>query len=164
MKKLKNQLFIVLLCTILLSVNSCKKDNKEEDQENTPAYNFLNQTAAGKINAVPWTFIGGTARQDYFEQSKMRIQMYSDTAYCFGAPFTDGVIVTLPKSTGLYLFTSSQTGTIYQYPGTNLGVYEKGAIEILTYDTVQGIVTGRIDIKYDNDNYVNGNFSLIYCN
>ena len=38
-----------------------------------------------------------------------------------------------------------------------------GEYEILTVDKTNNIVTGKMDAFYDDDNFVNGNFSLKIC-
>lgn len=54
-----------------------------------------------------------------------------------------------------------QTVTLVLYPSTNY-ICTEGALEIQSIDTSGMTVTGRIDARFDGDNYVNGNFVAAY--
>ncbi len=133
-------------------------------------YNFIDQNLQGEIGGVPWTFVSGTA-EDPFGDDELWIKLYNiDPAG--GDPWAGGayaaaedtLMVKLPETVGLVeLSWGGQWFTLYdESTGVNIFCVE-GAIEILTIDPVGLTVTGRVDARSDEGNYVNGNFSASYA-
>jgi len=135
-------------------------------------YSFPNQPLQGKIGGVSWTYVSGTADSTVFA-GKLWMELY-DVSYMGPGPFAPGayfgagstVLFTIsPVSVGLRPLAAGlgqQTVTLYDKPGTINYVCMEGAVEILTLDAVNGVMTGRMDAKFDANNYVSGNFTAAY--
>ena len=125
---------------------------------------YQDQILTGKIAGVDWTLASGSA-SEAFSDTEMSIDMFMemDTNLCdFTSPDGNKVLFTIEKTVGEYeLGLLKQTVTMYD--GTTNFVAIKGAVEILSVDEVAGTVEGRMDIKADNDNFLNGNFTLTWC-
>jgi hypothetical protein len=155
MKKL-----IILLAILTMG---CDKDDPK------PAYEFKNQTATGEIEGESWVFVEGKA-EDAGENLSFDLMLDQAEAPCdiFGFPEGDVVFFTIPNAVGLYKLKFSLSGgtdiltaTLFDVEGTLNVVATEGAIEILSITDTQ--VTGRLDIRSDEDNYINGNFTVTLC-
>lgn len=58
-----------------------------------------------------------------------------------------------------------KTVTLVSYSETSVdnNIAVEGAYEIISVDTITKLVTGKMDAYIDNDNFINGNFTLKYC-
>ncbi|MCH2045054.1 MAG: hypothetical protein MK212_13130 [Saprospiraceae bacterium] len=153
-------LFFVLLLLI-----SCNKKTHE----------FEAQVLAGKVNNEEWILEMGTATlltKDSFPDS-LSLRLYAES---FSNPcdsnlsYTrDYVYTTLPADTGLYTYSFdfiSHRGSyaIFEHQATGIRhTAIKGAIEIQEIDTINQFIRGRLDIRYDAKNCINGNFQVEYC-
>jgi hypothetical protein len=86
----------------------------------------------------------------------------------FGFGEGDMVFFTVPNAVGLYKLkfsfsggTDNQTATLFDTEETLNVIATEGAIEILTITTAE--VTGRLDVRSDANNYINGNFTVTLC-
>jgi hypothetical protein len=76
----------------------------------------------------------------------------------------DKCIAILPETEGLVeLSLGGQTFTLYDESENMNFICAEGAIEILEIDPVGFTVTGRVDARSDDDNHVNGNFTMAYA-
>lgn len=173
---------ISLIFSIMVVSVSCKKD---EDSDSSSGYkaNYKNQVLQGKINGVDWTFISGKILQDtsFFDMSKTQYSftftdtMITDTCFinAYGRlqlqlEFSDKDPILAVKSHSLNNgYNEFSKSLVFVHFENNLAKFDiaySGAFEILTVDEVNGIVTGRMDVRLNENNYVNGNFTLKYCN
>jgi len=73
------------------------------------------------------------------------------------------IFFSIPNQVGLYqLDFQTQTVTFFVPPGTNF-IAAEGAVEILSIDSTNGIVTGRMDVTANENTFANGNFTLTFC-
>jgi hypothetical protein len=145
-------LFIVVMI-------GCGKDDPQ------PTYKFKDQTAAGEIENVAWVFVEGKAEVNG-EELSIDLMLDQIEAPCdiFGFPEGDFVFFTVPSSVGLYKLSfgsNSQTATLLESDEFVNIIISEGAIEILTITETE--VTGRLDLRFDNTNYINGNFTVDLC-
>jgi hypothetical protein len=148
-------LFIVILI-------GCGKDDPQ------PSYNFKDQTAAGEIEGVSWSFAEGTASDNGVELSIDLMLDQPDAPCDVFIPDGDEVFFSIPNAVGLYKLKFSfksgavnQTATLFDEEETLNVICSEGAIEILMITDTE--VTGRLDIRSDKDNYINGNFTVALC-
>jgi len=139
---------------------ACGKDDP------APSYAFKAQIAAGKIENVSWTFVEGKA-EDNGDDLSIDLMLEQTEAPCdiFGLGEGDMVFFTIPDAVGLYELSissnNSQTATLFDEDDFVNVIAVKGAIEILTITATE--VTGRVDLQSDNENYINGNFTVTLC-
>lgn len=161
MKKL-----IFAIATLTLIFVSCSKD-----EEKTNSYTFIDQNLQGKIGGNAWTFVAGNAEDSYFTEGNLSIDLYPselDTP-CGFIWDVDYVMFEIPKEVGiyeLYFDLSSFDGytvTLFETEGTMNNIATEGAVEIISIDETSGTITGRMDVRADGDNQVNGNFTITYC-
>ena len=141
------------------------------DDDAGPNYEFKDQILQGKIEGKTYQFKDGYFEESFFEEDKFSIQMYDvnepdDACDVFSSDFVQ-VFFSIPKEVGLYKLKfnlstfTGQTATLYD-PDESLNVIAtEGAIEILTISETE--ITGRMDARADNRNFVNGDFSVISC-
>ncbi len=167
--------------SIMVPFNSCDLvDVKDEENEDDNAltnltmltllagHDFTDQDLQGKIGGVDWTYQSGKAAIWGSDTGTLHINIYSSAPSggdeCGGGAYASGanvVMTSVPNEVQLnQLSFSIQNITLYDGQTNNIAV--QGAIEILSINT-SGNVTGRIDARADADNYVNGNFTIKYC-
>ncbi|MBT3208919.1 MAG: hypothetical protein HN704_18475 [Bacteroidetes bacterium] len=160
--------FLTLSFFVVIISSSCSKD-----PESTNQYNFLSQDLSGEISGREWIYRSGNAfsfRNDSSQQM-LDIALYEHLSLdpCNYAFTGNDVLFIIPNKTGLYELQLNfseneniQTLTITNDEQENM-ILSEGAIEIFSIDTVYNIMKGRIDAKYDNDNFVNGIFEVLLC-
>ncbi len=159
----KNILWLFVLAFSLI-LNACS------DDDGSLSVNFKDQPAQGQINGEAWTIGSGTAEMSADEIS---IDLYSNVSQA-SSPcdiFIDDyaqAFFSIPKKVGKYDLNisliniqESQTVTFFVPEGTINIVASKGAVEILSISETE--VTGRMDVRHDNETGVNGNFTLTVC-
>lgn len=175
---MKNAILIALL-GLAISFTACKKN----DDTVTPSgykVNYKNQPLQGEINGQAWSYVLGEANSyqwtapEYAHSFNITDTTDSDTCYAYSNKRSriifsfDDLNAILTKVTNKLKFdftADSKTVTfVYYESGSPINnIVTEGAYEILSVDTVTRLVTGRMDVKIDNDNYMNGNFTLKYC-
>ena len=151
------------LCLLLLS--SCGKE------EEAPAYSFEDQTLAGAIEGVNWTYGDGYANvTGEGATSKLHVTLVlpSEDEGCDIMPEGDRVFFSFPLFAGLHILKldfndleNSRTVTLFDTEETMNVIATEGAVEITSITETH--VTGRIDARADEDNFINGNFSVPLC-
>lgn len=164
MKKHVYILFWILVpCVILIACGG--------DSDSGYSYSFIDQNVTGKVNNKAWTYAGGTAKEDFFENTKMSVDLTATTLEDPCNDFTSGlrVFFSVSPTVGIYELNldinsadESFTVTLYDPDDGNLNIIATmGAVEILSISDTE--VTGRMDVFYDSETNVNGNFSIPYC-
>jgi hypothetical protein len=143
---------------------SCK-----DDEDAKPKYEFKDQDLSGKIENVAWTYEEGTADAN---GNTLSIDLFLDqvdpVCELFGFPEGNQVFFTVPNQVGVYELkfdfsgSDNQTVTLFVPEEVLNIICSKGAIEILSISDTE--VTGRIDARSDENNYINGNFTVVICN
>lgn len=139
------------------------------DEEKEPSFEFINQDAAGKINNVSWSYADGLAvvfSKGRVTQVSVSLALKQDKAGCdMDYPVGDWIFFGVPSVVGLYKLSSDGDDSyeVQLNKGDGLGnfIAKNGVIEILSISDTK--VSGRLNVKYDNKNYVNGNFIVSIC-
>lgn len=163
-----------LLFTAILgfALTSCNKDDDSSDDTTptSPNYEFKNQNLQGQIGGNAWEFSSGSADKGFFGATDTLSADFSNKLIpdpC--AVFITGnkLIGNIPLTVGIHelnlnasLF-SGYTFTIYDTVDNINYIATKGAVEVLTISETE--ITGQMDIRYDNENFVNGKFSIERC-
>ena len=153
-------LFVLAISVAVLSFTSCEKDKDEEGNN----YSFVEQNLQGKIGGNAWEQQTGRSKADFFENFFNDLRETADSNICSASNAAKGNFILFggEPAVGLYELGSSKTVTFVVGGNENL-VSTQGAYEILTVDTVDNTITGRMDVTYDDNNSVNGNFTMTYC-
>lgn len=158
---------LILLLGILSGfIISCGGDESNDD----PTYSFADQDLQGLIDGQPF-FIGfGSATESSFNNEQFSIKIYDQdedvTNVCefFGFGNEVSILFEIPESVGLYPLSFSQvsqTVTLFNPVEVLNVIASDGAVEILTI--TNEVVTGRIDAYFDDQNNVNGYFTVDIC-
>lgn len=168
-----------LIMIVLVVVVSCKKDDDDDDNNNNNnnnTYSFLNQDLQGMIDGNAWTYTAGTFENSYWDSLEFDIDLFDTTganitgSICdvFSSSFDYKVMFSCPMQVGLYElnfdWTSGQTITLVDWtadPVNNI-ICSEGAIEIVSVN--DSVLTGKIDARFDAASYINGNFTVTFCN
>ena len=174
-------LFFVALCGLIF-LGSCNDDDDVGPGEFQ--VNFKDQDLQGEINDSSFFYTGGLVDTDSAPSGfthKFQIidtlvdsttcQPVNDTIRKIIFSYTDGNGLVKPGRTDLFFAPGAPASSIitikFSYYDADTVVQQivvsQGAYEILTVDTAMGIVTGRMHVKENNKNKVNGNFTLRYC-
>lgn len=153
-----------LVFAALLFVFSCGEDDEKK------AYSFKDQELSGEIAGDSWTYADGYVEEGTFDDEAIldvSLFLAQDEPACetFGIE-GDEVFFMIPNAVGLYKLSlnsnfEGRTVTLLDREDFTNIIVTEGAVEILTI-TSTGI-TGRIDARFDGNNYVNGNFEVSFC-
>ena len=155
----------LLSIAVLLSAVffACEKEEEilalDEDtqQENLE---FKDQPLQGKISGNDWTALSGTLDRDQFILYGASSDNICDQE---NRPDTDVVYFFLSNvEPGVYELSPSGRVVVMQDSFTNYNVSD-GKFEILTVDTANNSVSGRLVAYWDDNTTVNGNFTVDYC-
>ena len=172
MKNSTKLLLSILSLSFFLTTTSCDEDDPGS------SFEFIDQNLQGTIDGLPYTFGEGTADAVNIDgENELSFDLLDAdenfTAVCdlFGFGDEVSILFSTPNEVGLYeLFFDlssfdGQTVTLLNPNGEggvpNNIIASTGAVEILTITDSE--VTGRIDARFDGDNTVNGNFTVIFC-
>lgn len=169
---------LLLFTLVLVVIASCKKDVDEntDTTPSAPTYEFKNQVLQGQIEGEPWVFGSGKFKLDTFfvKEGEFKVDLYpiSDSNICdyFFNPDTDRVFFTVPLVIGINELnldfsgtTNNETITLLENATFTNVVCNKGAYEVLRVDTAGGTMELKIDARYDDHNFINGNCTVSYC-
>ncbi len=164
-----------VLCTIcllgLLGLTSCNDDN----DDGSTGHSFLDQNMSGMIDGISFNFKAGSADIE-MEENTMDLDFFDvneendgsdDFCGFFGFGENVKVFFFIKNEVGLYNLElntdlTGQTVTLFNPDGAQNFISADGAVEILSISETE--VKGRIDAKFDKENFVNGNFTLSVCN
>jgi hypothetical protein len=161
---------IKMLSLFLFVAFACSKT----EETPTSTYEFKNQDVTGKINSVAWTYADGYAdvsSSSSGSEPKVRVNLVlaQPKKACDIFMVTGNqVVFSLPAKAGLYKLSFNLNGGT-GYTATLLEnatipnnlIASDGAIEILTLTSTE--ITGRMDARYDETSFVNGNFKVTIC-
>lgn len=160
---MKNLLLIMI--AILGTLSSCKK---EETSTPTPVkYSFKNQVLQGKIGNAAWAFQSGVVEENPNNGATSDLLFYdsalNDACDPFSRPVKDFIFFSDPNlKVGLYEL-GEQSISLYDRESNATIIALEGAYEILSIDTINNTVAGRMDARFDEENFVNGSFTLSLC-
>lgn len=167
MKNLSNQTFFSFILLIVVSLSACSNEPILPDD----SYNFIDQNALGKINGTDFELGEGTYGL-LFED--LAISLYHKdellgTNACNNSTLEFGdVFFTIPNEVGLQELQLNifdfglGKSVVFNHPDAEeVIVGSFGAIEILSIS--DDVVEGRIDARADEDNFINGNFTVSLC-
>jgi len=162
---MKNFQFLFALLVASAFLFSCGDD--DDDDDNGPG--FIDQPIQGMINGQSWQAGSGLAEVASFEDNAIDIEITDLTVddVC-DEFFIEGLrlFFDVPDAVGTYELgiDTEESITLYDPEGSLNIIVLEGTIEILTIDATEGgTVTGRIDGRSDDENFVNGNFTVTYC-
>ena len=156
-------LALILCLSLLAGIISCGGDS-----EDCPSPTFKSQTLQGKISGADWIFETGSAEESFFDSEKISIEL---TDQSFASPcdeFSFGgnvILFSVDNAVGVYTVcfnldaTENQTFTLYD--GSTNNIITNGGIEItsISASSVSGKLTGSID----DQNFVDGTFTVPFC-
>jgi hypothetical protein len=156
----------ILALAMIVTLMSCGKDDEG------PAYEFIDQPLQGKIGGVDFMMKDGKVEEGFFEEDGWFIEIYGETEVADACDVeiaeTNYLFFNIPLEVGLYklyfkLSTfEGQLVNLYDVEGEDMqNLASSGAIEILSVSETD--VTGRMDARFNNQNTVNGNFTVAFC-
>ena len=160
---MKNLFFPIFAFLFTFALSCDDEETKPEIKPYTPDYK--DQIVQGKINGVEFT---GTVSAFYYNDTTTGIQLriFNRTMPCI----TDmGELYTTFSVPGRvdshYLVNSGGTTIVSVYNNSTHLEIKDGVIEIQSIIlSLGGYTRGRLDIKKDENNYLNGKFDAWYCN
>ncbi len=127
---------------------------------------YLDQDATGEIGGEEWSYRSGRARLD--QNGEYSISLFgedSDTPCSYAAFDEDKIIFDLPDEVGSFqLIMGSFTVTLVEDRGDEAPmnyIATSGTVETLELSDTE--LVGRMVVEADDDNWMNGNFSLPIC-
>lgn len=155
-----NRICLSLLIVLTASLVSCKDD----DDDDKPSYSFKDQEAQGKIGNESWTYTDGYATNDQFFVINLTLDE-GETGCGISDPKKDRVSFIAEFETKVYqLGTGSTVYTVTLTDAENLQdqhISIEGAIEITSVTDTH--VSGKLDARFDEENFINGNFTVPIC-
>ena len=160
----------ILVLGMILSLVACKKETTSSGSAGVsrPAEEIKSGVVDGKINGDAWTFVSGVAKKDSFRPERIRLELWdnseADPCNVFFPTSKRNLLTSVPEAVGNYEL-GNETNVTFYYQSTDMGSANLIAtagrliIDEITDDTVKG----RILATYDNDNTVNGAFTLTLC-
>ncbi len=138
--------------------------NGKDDEETT--YTIEDQPLSGKINGVDWTFESGITDDFLSDEEEFFVALFGevvDDACNFG--FSDGseILVGVPTEVGEYNVSLSQSGTfVYDDGDTPMNLVATDGL-IRVDEITDTELTGGLALEVDEDNTVNGTFTVTIC-
>jgi hypothetical protein len=140
-------------------------------EEQKPAHSFLDQDLSGKIEGESWTLGDGYADiTGEGTEAKLHVTLLlpHEGAGCDLMADGDRVLFSFPLYAGLHVLKfdfndleNNRTVTLFDDEETMNVIASVGAVEITSITDTE--ITGRIDARADDDNFVNGNFAVSLC-
>jgi hypothetical protein len=158
----KKLLFVIVL---VIALAACKKDDTFTN------YNFKDQVLSGKIANSPWTMGSGYGHIWVSNNDTSIIITIFDSYFddpCNIETGSDEIFFAVPKKVGLYSVVYNPQdpqldhSVIFRvWDGDSNYYASDGAIEIVMVNDT--IISGRMDARCDESNFVNGNFKVKIC-
>jgi hypothetical protein len=139
------------------------------DDDGKKEYSFKDQHVQGELFEGSWEYADGSVNEG---EHMLGVTLYPahDEVLCSGTVNTQTMVgFPIPNEVGLYKLKSDPNFpglivlfTYFDSEGPITLYVEEGAVEILTITETE--VTGRIDAHKDDNNHINGNFVVLFCN
>jgi len=140
-----------------------------------PSYNFKNQDLSGEIDDESWTYADGYSELTTLEGNEYAditlVLEQTETGCDIGDLEGNYLFFYVPAEVGVHKlkpvdfsgsFEDNQTVTfLVNEDIPNNIIAQKGAIEVLSI--TETTITGRMDVRFDDDFFVNGNFEVSRC-
>lgn len=159
---------LLIIFTVSIVLISCSKD----DINKTNSYSFVDQNLQGKIGNTEWDFVAGNVSLNSWDDSYF-FKLYAGELEepCSGLWDGDYVMFSGAIEPGIYelnwnLSDSENAFTVTLLEDADIpmnNIATEGAVEIISVDLEAGILTGRMDVRSDDETFVNGNFTLSIC-
>jgi len=142
------------------------------NDESGPAYEFIDQPLQGKIGGVDFMMKDGKVEEGIFEEDGWFISIYGEDEVPEACEVSSAeknyLFFNVPLEVGIYklyfkLSTfEGQLVNLFDIEDEDMqNLASEGAIEILSISETE--VTGRMDARFNNQNAVNGNFTVSFC-
>jgi len=165
----------LLILTILFSgllVTSCSDDG-DDDGNGCPDVSFINQNLTGKFMGSDYTVVEGEVAEDPFDDTQLRFKLYGEAVtgilcdnFNLDKP-KESIIFSLPNAVGSYdlgvaeqLSLTFNDATIVNEVTADVALC--GTIEITAINSAS--VSGKMDVEFDTNSFLNGNFTATNCN
>jgi hypothetical protein len=119
-----------------------------------------NLPVTGVVGGAPWTFLWG-ATDAYLSEGEddFFAELSSEAGTCRGSSFGDGLLLSVPRQLGDYPLSLARNVTFVV--GDDNLIATEG--HIVVEDVTGTFLRGGIHVRYDDDNEVNGRFTLTVC-
>lgn len=143
----------LLIATLPLALNACGGGGNWE---------VTDQPLQGMIGGASWTFRSGETDSFLSDETDFFASLYSEDYEACGYSWPEGakMLASVPLEPGEYDFGWSRNVTFVTGPGENLISLDGG---IVIDEVTATTVSGGMVAEFDNDNYVDGNFTLTIC-
>ncbi|MFC2080308.1 hypothetical protein ACFLRQ_02415 [Bacteroidota bacterium] len=151
-----NKFLVALIPVVLLFLFACSGGGKK--------YTFSDDAVSGKAGGTDVVFsYGRTMYKELFGKPVIKYNLYTDDVdVCNNFPGSEyQVMFNLPQDTGLYELDMKTSVTINW--GSNNIICFDGAIHIVNINLSDNTITGKIDAKSGEENYINGTFTVPVC-
>lgn len=161
--KINKFYFLPLVVLTIGLLTSCS-----DDDENSPKYEFIDQNLQGTINGASFTL--GDAIVE-ISNGELSIELFSSLETESGCDIFFGeyssIFFDTPNEIGIkelsFDFSSfdGQTITLFDPDGNVNIIATEGALEIVSI--TETTVSGKIDARAGDGDFVNGNFTATFC-
>lgn len=163
---------LILVLGTLLSVVACKKDvnvNYGAGADGGQIEEIKTTVLDGVIKGDAWTFMSGRAKIDQFRPGRLVLNFWetseADPCNVFFPTSSRNLITSIPKTVGSYELGNEMNVT-FSYQSASEGSANLIATtgRMIVDEVTSDSVKGRFVAVYDDQNAVNGTFSLPLCN
>lgn len=164
----------LLLATSLLATMcvSCVEEDLLNEEEEPVGYveGFVDEPVEGLIGGTLFQSGEGTFKYFGSKQDRIKITLYDNNVIVGISSSLCGVERTqrtvhgiVPNQTGIKTYTPGGNEVIFinDYSTYDGGGAEEGQLDIISISETELI--GRMNMYFDDENYVNGTFTLTYC-
>lgn len=152
---------LILVCSVALALTACKAGVDDEGNN----VGFSDGNAQGKVHAKDFTVRAGRTLT-YLNGSQWTIDLYDEEMGnpCLLTTLPEYFLTTsIPQEEGDYPLSSTRTVSFSKRvsSGTQINVATRGALKIERIEN--GFVVGRIAAVFDDNNQINGEFTVKIC-
>lgn len=167
MKVLLKSTVLASLTALAIGITGCSKESSVSvDDGSSGSMTYDTKPTNGVVAGQPWAFVSGVARPSAMDPDRLSISLYGipvEDPCGFNFP-EQQVMTSVPTRLGETILGEGEpmaTVTFYNSADNSNLISLDGRIEITSYDAQQ--VSGRIVSVYDDQNQVNGIFSVTMC-
>ncbi len=163
----------MILVLIGLVTVSCKQEGGNIDfiDESRPvvAEDYVTSSLSGNINGEDWIFRSGRLKRSWNDINRYSIELWEeyheDPCHVWSMNSERYVFGTIDAKIGETVLSFEETMTMYYTDHTQSGgmniIITNGKISLGAVE--DGVVQGKVLLRHDDDNYVNGEFEITYC-